>query len=275
MIYRFSKMHGAGNDFVVIPDMDAVFPIDDPDYIRLLCDPHTGLGTEGFIVLRPDEEADFRMIFFNPDGSRASMCGNGARCAAFYAFSHGIAARLMRFRSDAGMLSAEILEDTPGRGTVKVRTTLPRNIRASVAPTGSSRSYFSVDTGVPHAVAFLDNLSSLDVAAEGRAVRFAPEFAPAGTNVDFVRVVDRSTLELRTYERGVEAETAACGTGALASAVAAIESGVCDSSVSIRVRFGDTLGVDLLRAPDGSVSAIYLTGPAVVVCEGSFDDRWT
>lgn len=275
MIYRFSKMHGAGNDFVVVPDMDGVFPIDDPDYIRLLCDPHTGLGTEGFIVLRPDEEADFRMIFFNPDGSRASMCGNGSRCAAFYAFSHGIAARLMRFRSDAGMLSAEILEDAPGRATVKVRTTLPRDIRPSVSVTGSSRTCFSVDTGVPHAVSFLDDLSSLDIAAEGRTIRFAPEFAPAGTNVDFARVIDRSSIELRTYERGVEAETAACGTGALATAVAAIGQGLCDSPVSVHVRFGDVLGVDLLRDAEGSISGIYLTGPAVVVCEGSFDDRWT
>ena len=275
----FLKMHGAGNDFVVLADPDARFPLADADLARAFCAPHSGVACEGLLVLRPATAAgaDFRMVFFNPDGSRAAMCGNGLRCAVFAAHLSGLAAGpAMAVETDAGLLSAELLAADPAteRATVRARTSPPRDRRPGVRPARSSREFFSVDSGVPHAVAFVADLAAVDVAAEGAAVRYAPEFAPAGTNVDFAQVLGPHALAIRTYERGVEAETAACGTGAIAAAVAAIETGRCESPVDVRVAFGDTLRVEAAPGPDGLCRDILFTGPARLVARGITDTDW-
>ena len=278
MKFGFLKMHGAGNDFVVLADPDAAFPVGDAALVRRLCAPHAGLVCEGLLVLQrrgAPAGADLRMVFFNPDGSRAGMCGNGLRCAAFAAKLFGFAAGpAVQIATDAGLLAAELLGADPatGRATVRARASEPRDRRPAVRPAGGpARDFFSVDTGVPHAVAFVEDLAAVDVAAEGAAARRAPEFGPAGTNADFAQVLGPHALALRTFERGVEAETAACGTGAVAAAVAAVETGRCETPVAVRVAFGDELRIEAPRGADGVCREVFFTGPAQVVCRGELD----
>ena len=281
MTFEFFKMHGAGNDFVVLADPDARFPVGDSALVRRLCAPHSGFVCEGLLVLQTrgaPANSDVRMVFFNPDGSRAAMCGNGLRCAVFAARLAGLAAAdAVTVATDAGPLAAHLVsrDDAAGRATVAARTSEPRDRRPAVRlAAGSAREWFFVDTGVPHAVAFVGDLDAVDVAAEGAAVRFAPEFAPAGTNVDFARVLGPHELAIRTYERGVEAETAACGTGSIAAAVAAVETGRCVSPVDVHVAFGDVLRVETEPGPDGRCRGVLFTGPAQLVGRGSLDTDW-
>lgn len=281
--FEFAKMHGAGNDFVVVADPEGEFPRDSAGLVRTLCAAHVGLGSEGLLVLSPGgpDGIAFSMVFFNPDGSRASMCGNGARCAAYFAFRRGWAGRTMRFGSDAGAIGAEIVSESRSGGAAEVRVeaTDPHDRRRGVRPAAApGRAFDFLDSGVPHAIRFFEGdaaaFAALDVRSEGRAVRFDPEFAPAGTNVDFVRVEGPDSVSLRTYERGVEDETGACGTGAIASAVAAAERGLVSLPCRVRVAGGDTLVVDAVRGPDGLFRSPTLAGPARVVCEGRFDAEW-
>lgn len=289
MRFEFAKMHGAGNDFVAILDPEARFPLDDAALVRRMNAPHVGLASEGMLVLRKADAppgADFRMVFFNPDGSRASMCGNGARCAALYAMRAGFAGRSMAFATDAGTVEASVAEgDGPSGGTVTVRTTDVGSLSVirSLAPDGAdSRGprpsgfpeapVFLVDTGVPHAVQFVPDVAAADVAAWGAHVRWHAAFAPAGANADFAQIVDRHRLLLRTYERGVEAETPACGTGVLAAASVAAMTGRCDFPVTVRVAFGADLRVDCDECrPEGVARGLRLTGPARFVCRGEID----
>ena len=276
MTLPFAKMHGAGNDFVVLRDDASLFPLDDPALARRVCSPHVGLVCEGLIVLRradAPEGTDFRMVFLNPDGSRAAMCGNGGRCLARFAAERGRAPwGASRLETDVGLLG---VETRVGGDPVTVRLELPtptcERLAVPVEAGGGIWVFHALDTGVPHAVHFLPpgadpgELETLDVVGIGRAVRHAPEFAPAGTNVDFVRVASGGdTLEVRTYERGVEDETGACGTGAVASAVLARRLGLVDGpAVRVVPRSGLELTVDFR---DGA--APHLTGPAEIAYFG-------
>ena len=288
MKYEFAKMHGAGNDFVALLDPDARFPLGDAGLVRRMNSPHVGLASEGMLVLRKADAppgTDFRMVFFNPDGSRASMCGNGARCAALYAMRAGFAGRSMAFATDAGVVEAQVAEgDGPAEGTVAVRTTdvgglgVGRALFAAGAGPGNPRPadfpeepVYRIDTGVPHAVLFVPDAASVDVAAWGAFVRRHAAFDPAGTNADFAQVVDRGRLLLRTYERGVEAETPACGTGVLAAAAVAAMTGRCDFPVTVRVAFGADLRVDCADFGPDHARGLRLTGPARFVCRGEID----
>lgn len=272
MKFNFAKMHGAGNTFVMIDDPLSKFPLD-PSVIRRLCSMQEGLGTEGLILLRPATGVDtaFRMLFFNPDGSRASMCGNGARCVVFFAIRRGRSSSRPCFETDAGQIEAELVSATDDEARVRVRMTTPKNRRDGLSVGDSGYRYTSLDTGVPHAVAFVADVKRVDVQAEGSAVRYSPVFAPEGTNVDFVQILARHEARVRTYERGVEAETGACGTGCTASAVASVEAGLCESPVTIHTAFGADLSFDCIRGADGLVQHIFMTGPAHVICEGTLN----
>ena len=289
MNFRFAKMHGAGNDFLALLDPEARFPLDDAGLVRRMNAPHVGLASEGMLVLRKADApagADFRMVFFNPDGSRASMCGNGARCAALCALRAGLAGRRMRFATDAGPVEAAVAEgDAPAGGTVTVRTTDVEGLRepGPLAAEGADAAHprpadfpetgpFFVDTGVPHAVLFVPDAAAAPVAAWGAFVRWHAAFAPAGTNADFAQVLDRHRIALRTYERGVEDETPACGTGVLAAACVAAMTGRCEFPVTVRVAFGADLRVDCDECrPEGVARGLRLTGPARFVCRGEID----
>ncbi len=272
MQFPIAKMHGAGNDFVVLEDRNGDFPLDAHDLVRRMNAPRFGIASEGMLVLRPisgDAECSFRMVFFNPDGSRASMCGNGARCAAFYAFLAGFAPRRMRFSTDAGSVAAEIADgETPFAATVTVRTS-----DVAGAKFVSQADAWLLDTGVPHAVRFVERADGVDIGVDGPALRGHDAFGKAGANADFVEVLDAATIRMRTWERGVEAETGACGTGAVAAAVAAaVCRGVCRFPVTVHVLSGALLTVDCdAPAPPSGASGLRLTGPARFVFRGVLD----
>lgn len=255
MDVRFVKMHGAGNDFIMIDDRSGAFPADARKRIAAMAARGTGVGCEGVILVQRSETADFRMRFFNPDGSEAELCGNGARCVAAFAREIGAAASdAMRFETLAGEVRAEIVRP----GLVRIGMPDPKDLRENF-----------VNSGVPHCIVPVADLANADVAGEGRRIRFSARFAPAGTNVDFVRYRAPHEADVRTYERGVEAETGACGTGSVAAALV----GVAQYGLSFPVTVHTVRGYDLTidGAFDGAAfSSVTLTGPVKRVYEASY-----
>jgi len=263
MKIRFRKMHGAGNDFVLADDRDGRFPADDVEFLRRLGRRRTGVGCEGIVLLQASAEADVRMRFFNPDGAEQEMCGNGARCLARMAYESGAAPERMTIETRAGIVRAEVRGD----GSVRLEMTPARDWRLGLeAGVGVPVDFAKV--GVEHVVARFEDVDALDVETLGRRLRFHPLFAPGGTNANFVRVDADGGLTLRTYERGVEAETLACGTGATAAALTAARRGWTSLPVPVRCR-GGTLIVE------GSEERPALTGGAetTFVGEVEYGDR--
>ena len=269
LLRPFRKMHGAGNDFIVLRDDAATFPDHDAAGIARLCAPHTGIACDGLILLRPPsrpDATDFRMVFVNPDGSPAGMCGNGARCAALCAYEEGLAPASMRIETGAGLHRADILPD----GLVRIGFPAPAAAPEPFvveAPDGAPLRGYVLDTGVPHAVVPVapDAFPSLDIRTLGAHLRRHPRFAPAGTNVDFAAppASPGGPVSIRTYERGVEDETLACGTGIVATARVAADLGWMAPPVTVRTVAGDLLRVDW--------PPLSLTGPAVTVFTGTLD----
>lgn len=255
MNVKFVKMHGAGNDFVMIDDRAGTFP-DDWRKLAALATRGTGVGCEGVILVQKSTKADFRMRFFNPDGTEAELCGNGSRCVAAFAREIGaVRGNLMCFETQAGLVDAEIV----GGNQVKVWLPPPTDLRPDF-----------VNSGVPHRIVVVDNLAKADVEGEGRRIRLSDEFAPAGTNVDFVTYRPPHRVAIRTYERGVEAETGACGTGSVAAAVVGVAQHGLSFPVQVKTARGYELVVDGERDGDGFAS-ITLTGPVKKVYEGVLD----
>lgn len=256
MTVRFTKMHGAGNDFVLIDDRAQTLPTDKA-FLVALGARRTGIGCEGIILVQPSRTADFRMRFFNPDGGEAELCGNGARCVAAFARAIGaVTASTMRFETQAGDVTAEIVDGE----TVKIGMPVPKDLRDDF-----------VNSGVPHRIVPVADLAAADVAGEGRRIRFSDAFAPAGTNVDFVAYAPPHNAAVRTYERGVEAETGACGTGAVAVAVVGVAQHALAFPVRVATAEGYALVVDGVRTADGGFAGLTLTGPVKTVFEGEID----
>ncbi len=260
----FIKMHGAGNDFIVVDNRQAVFPSGDTGWIRQVCRRNDGVGAEGVLLIEPDPRADFSMRFFNPDGGEADLCGNGARCIALYAHRLGIAAQTMTFSSRAGTIRASILRDS-----VAIQLPPPHDLRPDIRLDDLGLCVDFINTGVPHAAAFVEDARAVPLAEWGRAVRHHPRFAPEGTNFNAVQRLDEQTLSVRTYERGVEAETPACGTGITASALLAARRFHMSPPISVICAHGDTLTVQFKTDSEGSFSSVVLEGPAVTVFEGT------
>jgi diaminopimelate epimerase len=205
------------------------FPAADTAFIARLCDRRRGIGSEGLLLIQPSATADFRMRFFNPDGSEADLCGNGARCIARLAHELGAAPADMRIETAAGPVRAEILA-----ALVRLHLPPPKDWRPelSIAWKNSTNPLHFVNSGVPHAVAVVDGPPAVDVPALGAFIRRHPLFAPAGTNADFIQIDGPDSLAIRTYERGVEAETLACGTGIVAAALVAEKLGLVRAPVN-------------------------------------------
>lgn len=260
----FWKMHGAANDFVLVDDRAQTFPAGDTAWIASVGARRTGVGCEGVILIQPSSSADFRMRFFNPDGSEVEMCGNGARCVARLAAEIGAAPRQMTIDTVAGTLSATVQGDT-----VRLLMTEPKDWRMDLAldVCGTAMSCHFVNSGVPHAVLFPEDLDRCDVRELGRAIRHHAAFAPAGTNANFVKVTGPNSVRVRTYERGVEDETLACGTGIVASALIAARTGLVAAPVQVTPASGDVLVVDFRAGPSG-LTNVSLEGPAVHVFQG-------
>ncbi|MCE5276173.1 MAG: diaminopimelate epimerase [Syntrophaceae bacterium] len=260
----FTKMSGAGNDFIMITNMHSRLELDWPTFAVKYCTARTGIGADGVILLEPDEDTDFAFRIFNADGSEAEMCGNGARCAAALALDQAIAGESMHFRTLAGIIEARC----SGTDTA-IRMTDPSRVenRVTLDMDGVREIVHFINTGVPHAIVFTDRIEEAAVEAVGRAIRRHRHFAPEGTNVDFVQVLGPNHIQVRTYERGVEAETLACGTGAVASAICCFEGGKISSTpVQVTMKGGE-LKIDFTREK-GSYRDVWLMGPVVTVFTG-------
>lgn len=255
----FTKMHGAGNDFIVVDDRSLTFPATDKAFIERICTRRTGIGCDGLILLQPSIEADLRMRFFNPDGAEVDMCGNGARCFARLAFELGAVSALMKIDTLAGQVRAEVLDDG-----VVLKLTNPSGLETDL-DLGLGCPVDFVNTGVPHVVMWVDNVQTIDLPKIGRMIRFHEYFAPAGTNANFAQIEEDGSLILRTYERGVEGETLACGTGATAVAVLAAHRGWVSLPVAVHCASGYDL---VINTNNGAAT---LKGNAVKVFEGEID----
>ena len=266
----FNKYEGAGNDFIIVKNSPKLIDHSDNQLIKRLCDRRFGIGADGLILNEEHDDCDFRMFYYNSDGSAGEMCGNGARCASHFAMSHMTGFHDLTFMAGDGLHTAR--PDGPGRTEISIRDVS----EIKEAPDG-----ILVNTGVPHLVVFTKDCGTTDVVKKGRKLRHSPAYAPAGVNVNFVTVVE-GRLHVRTYERGVEDETLACGTGITASAIAAATTGkiVTSSSVSesgkivtcateVVVR-GGILSVRFTLTDSGAMN-IYLAGPATFVFSGEIE----
>ncbi|MDH4265007.1 MAG: diaminopimelate epimerase [Deltaproteobacteria bacterium] len=262
----FFKMSGSGNDFILIDNRQGVLNADHlGDFVARVCARKVSAGADGLLLIEPSKRADFRWRFFNSDGSEAEMCGNAGRCAARFAVLKGIAAEKLSFETLAGIIEAEVY----GR-RVKLQMVQPTGLALDLAvriDDQDHRLHF-INTGVPHAVELVEEITSVVVKELGRKIRFHPRFQPAGTNANFVQPIDRSHLKVRTYERGVEDETLACGTGAVASALMAAAKGLADSPVEVETRGGEILYIYFHPRGDG-FEKVFLEGDTRVVYEGN------
>jgi diaminopimelate epimerase len=261
----FVKMSGAGNDFVVIDNRALHYNLT-REQIARLCDRHFGIGADGLLAVEPSDQpdADFRMRYYNADGGEAEMCGNGARC--FARFVHPLRrvnAEQVRFLTPAGLISGEYVGEE-----VRVNLTAPSETKLHQrADFGWGEiEYHFMNTGVPHAVVYVPDAAHAEVVARGRAIRRSTVF-PRGTNVNFVQVTDSGKLIVRTYERGVEDETLACGTGVVASALVTSRVKGLALPLCVKVRGGDLLTVNA-RAEGDLFREVTLTGPAREVFSG-------
>jgi diaminopimelate epimerase len=265
----FVKMSGTGNDFILIDHRKPVIAREVmPEFARLVCRRRFSAGADGLIFIEDSDQADFKWLFFNADGSEAEMCGNGARCAARFAYMKGIASAHMRFETMAGIIEAKVADVN-----VSVLMTTPKDFRQDleIDCDGKSISLHTVDTGVPHAVVFVDDYDQVDVCQLGSRIRHHQQFMPAGTNVNFVMSLGNGVFKVRTYERGVENETMACGTGAVASALIAAVKGLAKSPVEIVTSGDDRLSIifDLRKGP--VANNVFLKGPAHVIYNGELN----
>jgi diaminopimelate epimerase len=274
----FMKLSGSGNDFILIDNREQIVaPRRAGALAAKVCAHRMSVGGDGLILIERSRRAHFRLRLFNADGSEAAFSGNGARCAARFAYLKRIAPRRMRIETLAGVIEAELVAAAPGRGAkaargadaVKVRfpdpTELRLHLRVPIA--GVERNAHFIDTGVPHCVYLVDDPDTADVVRIGRPTRHHALFQPAGTNVNFIKIVDPHRIRIRTYERGVEDETLACGTGAIASALIASLIGKVESPVILVPRSGRELTVHF-NSRGGTFTEVYLQGDARAVSEG-------
>lgn len=275
---HFTKMTGSGNDFILIDNRSGRIPPERvPELARLACRHKLSVGADGLILVENDPEVDFRWRFHNSDGSEAEMCGNGARCAARFAWLKGIATRpVMNFRTLAGIINAEMLGER-----VKIRVTTPHGLQTDLCAEGDGQTFcvHFITVGVPHVVHFAEDRAALDAADVfnwGRFLRHHDLFQPAGSNINFALVLDRHHLAIRTYERGVEDETLACGTGSTASALVAAAKDLVASPVDVETWSGETLTIHFTQLGPGAPNPfeeVYLEGAARVVYEADLWDE--
>jgi diaminopimelate epimerase len=265
-------MSGAGNDFIIIDNRDQKVKGDDlTDFITGICRRRMSAGADGLILIETSETCDFRWRFFNADGSRAEMCGNGARCAARFAHETGIAGTALSFETEAGIVNAQINNDR-----VKVRIPEPSDLQLAypLKLANDTLDISSINTGVPHVVVMVAQVDDTDVVSLGREIRFHQSFAPAGTNANFVQRGQGNSITIRTYERGVEGETLACGTGAIASAIVSARQFDMNSPVDVKTRSGVHLTIHF-DLKDGQFNDIYMEGDARIIYTGELQpDAW-
>ncbi|MEN8200981.1 MAG: diaminopimelate epimerase [Bacteroidota bacterium] len=261
MIVHFSKYHGTGNDFVIIDGRDQDTSHFTSGLIHRLCDRRFGIGSDGLIILEEGDLADFKMRYFNADGREGSMCGNGGRCITAFAHHLGICGSEAAFEGMDGMHSASLLPN----GDIRLKL---KDVNA-IKP---DEDGYLLDTGSPHFVKFVNGLDQLDVAQEGKEIRHQARFDPGGVNVNFVETGSNpGQISVRTFERGVEAETYSCGTGVTAAAICSYFRQKTDIiSYDIQTR-GGNLNVSFSVQNHSNFTNVYLTGPVIQVYNGSME----
>ncbi|MGO8931070.1 MAG: diaminopimelate epimerase [Limisphaerales bacterium] len=268
MVLEFTKMNGAGNDFVLIDNRARKMMLSRDQVVRL-CDRHRGVGADGVLLLVPpaSEKADWAWEFYNSDGSTGEMCGNGARCFARFVQKLTGLTRGFSFETEAGVIKA-----TFQGHRVTVSLTPPKDLRLNeqVALTVGTQTVHSLNTGVPHAVLFVPDADRAMVQQLGPEIRRHAHFGPKGTNVNFVQRLGPNHIRVRTFERGVEGETLACGTGVTASALVAARLHGFTSPVKVQVQGGEELEVSF-REDHGEFADVRLSGPAEFVFEGRIE----
>jgi diaminopimelate epimerase len=267
IMLRFTKMNGAGNDFILIDNRAGEVRLDRSRIARL-CDRHRGIGADGILLLeKASNNADFRMRYFNADGGEAEMCGNGARCFARFANKIAGAQKRISFETPAGVIAAELVNDL-----VTLQMTEPTDLRINMKlpVTNEGKTVHFINSGVPHVVIPVSRVDDVDVRREGSAIRSHNTFSPNGANVNFIEKRGSDRLAVRTYERGVEDETLACGTGVVASALIFATLENTNGPITVIARGGDELQVGFEKS-DNWFRNVTLTGPAEFVFEGTIE----
>jgi len=264
---RFTKMNGAGNDFVMIDNRSGEVRLQ-PEQVVRICDRHRGVGADGILLLENGSNgADFRMRYYNRDGGEAEMCGNGARCFARFANKVANAPAKVSFQTPAGLIRGELHGEL-----VTLQMSEPKDLRFDVdlvTNAGKEHIHF-INSGVPHVVVPVSKVDDVDVQKRGAALRYHKEFSPAGANANFIEKRGPKKILVRTYERGVEEETLACGTGVVASALIFAATEKVDGPINVTVRSGSELSVDFKRAGDRFTN-VTLNGPAEFAFEGTIE----
>jgi diaminopimelate epimerase len=262
----FYKMVASGNDFVVVDNRRGVVK-DAVAFTRKICQPHQGVGADGVLLFESSKKANFKMRILNLDGSEAAACGNGFRCIALYAHEVLKHSSRMTFESGSGLIEAEV----GAKANVRVQLMKPRVFEmAGVLDVLKHRFHYAfLDTGVPHVVIFVEGLEKAEVFETGKAIRNHARFQPFGTNVNFVEVKNKKEIAVRTYERGVENETLACGTGSTASAVVSVLKGYSDAPVSVMTKSGEKLRIDMQKK-GSEITKVFLEGKAQFVYKGEY-----
>lgn len=260
---KFYKYHGTGNDFIVIDNRIKIFPVKNYKLVEQLCDRRFGIGADGLLLLNTSKKYDFDMGYYNANGKPGSMCGNGARCIIYFAHKSGIRKKQFVFTAPDGLHESTLVSENKKKNSslVKVKMSDVNEIK------NIGKDLF-LDTGSPHYIRFVNDASKIDVFEEGRKIRYSKPFVTNGTNVNFV-AVKNNTIFIRTYERGVENETLACGTGVTAAAIAAVATNKINQTSKIKVQaLGGTLFV-YLKKKESVFEEVYLEGEAQEVYEGS------
>ena len=258
MKINFTKMVASGNDFVVVRALPGLRLA---KLARRICDRKFGIGADGLLILEKSKKADIRMRIFNADGSEAQMCGNGARCVALYF------GRKLKIETKAGAIAAKVSKDN-----IQIRLTEPKGIKLDIPIKLGTRALKVnfINTGVPHVVIFTQGLDAIEITALAKYIRYHKKFAPQGANVDFVEVLNNNSLKVRTYERGVEDETLACGTGSVAAALIFSLKGARGSKINLLTKSKEILRIYFNR--QGSrFSNVWLEGKAAIVYKGVYD----
>ena len=266
-IIEFTKMVASGNDFVVIGPAFSSGLLAPGSLAKMICDRKYGVGADGVLVLEKSRIADVKMRILNSDGSEAEMCGNGARCAALWVSSQSATSKSqLKIETKAGIIEVKI-----SKSSVKIKLTDPRNIKLDIPIKVNKRNLRVnfIDTGVPHAIIFVEGIDEIHVVEIGRAVRNHKEFHPRGTNADFVEVLSKDKIEIRTYERGVEDETLACGTGSVAAAIIFALKTKQSDKIRVLTKSGETLMVYFNRDKN-KFTDVWLEGRARIVHRGEY-----
>jgi diaminopimelate epimerase len=263
---EFAKYSGAGNDFILIDNRSSSYPAEDGELIREMCARRTSIGADGLILLQNSDKADVKMRSFNSDGGEAEMCGNGARCLIAFARRKGLNSTVITMETMERVLTAHVDGEEI---SIEMGAVTETELNIDIEIDGQNYRVHHTNTGVPHGVMFVDDVSKIDVVGLGRKVRFHKRFEPKGANANFVQVTGGHTISARIYERGVEDETLASGTGCTACAVISNLVRGLDPPIRVRTQSGATLTINFKRECE-DISHLMMSGPTRLVYEGVY-----